>query len=142
MPTVILAENDLEQAQVYIKSLQTVGFNIIHVTNAEGIERTLTEQEVDIIVSDTNLDNSYGDEICSKLLQEGKLEKILIIGMSNALDYGDYWINVAHHFIHKKSLDNFYNLGQLVLQLYKTLKINPKTLRYKENPLIDRFTYS
>jgi len=73
-------------------------------------------------------------------LQEGKLEEILIIGMSNALDYGDYWINVAHHFIHKKSLDKLYNLGQLVLQSYKTFQINHKIPRYKENPLINRFT--
>ncbi len=139
MPIVLLAENDQEEAQVYIKSLQNVGFEIIHVTNAEGIERIVTEQKVDIIVSDTNLDKSYGDDICSELLRQGKLEVVLVIGMSTALDYGDYWVNIAHEFIHKRALNDFYDLGQIVLGLYKRFKQNPNILRYKENPLIDRF---
>lgn len=142
MSIVLLVENDKEEAQVYIRSLKNVGFEIIHITNAEGIERIVTEQKVDVIVSDTNLDGSYGDEICSELLTKGKLEVVLVIGMSTALEYGDYWTNIAHEFIHKRALNDFYDLGQIVLELHRRFKQNPNILRYKENPLIARFKLS
>lgn len=139
MPTVLLAENDLEQAKAYIASLTLAGFQVIPVTNALGIEKVVKEQEIDIIVSDTELDQSHGDEICRKLFEEGKLKDILIIGMSNALDYEKYWISIAHDFLHKRTMPKFYDLGSVVKLLYNLFQKDSKMPRYKENPLKDRF---
>ncbi|MEK6848930.1 MAG: response regulator [Nanoarchaeota archaeon] len=139
MPTILLAENDEKEAEYYTSCLKEAGFNIIHTKNAEGIERIIAEQKIDILLSDTNLENSYGDEVCKKLLEKEKLDNLLIIGMSNALDYGDCWINIAHEFIHKRSLNVFFDLEHLVSNLYNKFQQNPKMLRHKENLLITNF---
>ncbi len=139
MPTILLAENDLEQAKLYSLSLQKTGFQVIHVTNASELEKIINKQKIDIILSDTELDESNGDEICKKLLEEEKLNDVLIIGMSNALDYGDYWISIAHEFLYKRAISEFYDLGCFVRALYERFKINHKIIRYKENLLRNRF---
>ena len=148
MTTILLAEDELELYDRYLAELERAGFNVYHTIDGTGIIKIAEEYDIDIIVSDTKLDNhTYGYEACKSLLDDGKLKKkrgidekfksdfpscknneVFIIGMSTVRSNDEYWIGIAHEFYHK---DGIYDLGKTVRCLYDEFQKNKNMRRYK-----------
>jgi len=129
MTTILLAEDEEDLYTGYIADLKRAGFNVYHATDSQGIIKIAEGYNIDIIVSDTKLDNhTYGYEACKSLLDDGKINDALIMAMSMVRDNDKYWIGIAHEFYYKEGI---YDLGKTVRCLYDEFQKNKNMRRYK-----------
>jgi DNA-binding response OmpR family regulator len=127
MTRVLLAEDDDEVRMGLEKSLARKGFEVVSVGNAGGLE-TKAKEGFDIILSDTDLRDGWGDIICKKLFEEGKINDSFLVGMSSARDYLEGWTGVAHDTLLK---DGMRNIGETINFLYSDYLRGKFPRRYK-----------
>ena len=128
MATVLLAEDDPDTTELYTQLLKQSGFDVVVVDSGEKIEEALSKNNIDIILSDTQMPEMDGDVACRKLLEQGKLENILVIGMSSVIDYSKHWKGIAHEFFYKPGKRD--TLGEAVKNMYAAF--SPGQRRYKQ----------
>ncbi len=120
-PKLLLAEDKCDLREEYRASLEQIGFEVDTAGNGEELEQKASdENKYHVILSDTDLSGEktrYGDEIIRKLLGQGELENVLILGMSDNSDNAKYWRGICHHagFFNK---NNIQDLGEQVMSHY------------------------
>ncbi len=129
MTIVLLAEDEQDLYTRYVVELERAGFNVYHATDSPGIIKIADDYNIDIIVSDTKLDNrTCGYEACKSLLDGGKINNALIVAMSMVRDNDKYWVGIAHEFYYKEGI---YDLGKTVRAAYQRYLAGQMPKRYK-----------
>ncbi|MBW2982420.1 response regulator [Candidatus Woesearchaeota archaeon] len=127
MLKVLLVEDNPGQSQIYSESLDKSGFKVISVYDGSEIEEVIDKEDIDIIVSDTDMPMVNGNIACERLLKLGKVKDKLIVGMSSRFDFKSYWFGIAHNFISKKHI---HDLGEIIQRMYDKFKSSPNPKRY------------
>jgi len=117
--TVLLVEDNFSLRRQYLAGLVKSNFSIICAEDASEIESIINKWHIDIIISDTELKTSASYVECERLLQEGKLAHILIIGLSNNRNNSSLWKGLGAEFLHKKEISD---LGTKVKNIYNRFK--------------------
>jgi len=127
MANVLLVEDNPLLSQEYAESLDKYGFRVISVYDGSEVEEIIDKENIDIVVSDTDMPLVPGNVACKQLLDSGKIKNKLIVGMSSSRYLNEYWKGIAHNFIPKKKI---HNLGKIIQTLYMRFKENPNMQRY------------
>jgi CheY-like chemotaxis protein len=139
MTLVLLAEDDPELVEKYYPDLERAGYRVLHVDNADSMLSALRQSindpksglgTIEIIVSDTILNESNGHEACKEYLGMGEqAQKTLIIGMSSASNNDKKWERIAHEFLCKVEITG---LGKTVRAIHDRYLAGYITKRLKE----------
>ena len=127
MVTVLLIEDEREEAEEYLMGLQQAGVDVVWVKKDDC--KGLSLDDIEIIISDTELGSRDGDEICKELYRLGKIDNTLLIGMSSDRDNDQCWARLAHEFLYKRGITD---LGKTVKLLYNVYLKHPGMPRYRE----------
>ena len=104
MTRILLVEDDEALRDSYEMVLKLGGFEVRSVESADEMEREVREGNFEILISDTEIDDGWGDLVCKKLLDEGRLKDVMIIGISGEHDADKKWNGRAYDFIYKEIL--------------------------------------
>ena len=124
--TVLLAEDSPSQRARFLSQLEESGYHVIWTADGSQVGGLLEAHDVDIIVSDTELEGVDGDQACRALLKTGKAEEILIVGMSSVSSCEDYWKGVAHEFVRKTTCDHLGRAVEDIHRRFKTRDAHPR----------------
>jgi len=83
---VAIADQDREVRGLLGQHLERSGFRAIGVPDAEGLDRLLARQHVDLLVLDAALPGGDGFSICRRLSAEARLPIILLASKSDDMD--------------------------------------------------------
>ena len=108
----LLAEDDDSLREKYKREMEQEGLHVTCVDNGQALIERAEKEEFDIIVSDTDMPQLDGDKACKKI-RESIHYRIFIIGMSDAHENEDYWVNIADWFIYKPNLASV-SMGKVV----------------------------
>lgn len=121
MTRVLLIEDDASLRKTYESQLKREGFEVTSASNARDAKRLLINERFDVAVSDTEIGNGkWGDKLFRGMKGSEQTKGMLIIGMSSARDYEEYWKDVASDFIHK---NRYLDLGVSVREKYARFRV-------------------
>ncbi len=80
--TVLLIEPALTFAQFLKLNLTRLGYDVVHVANAENIKETVVRHAPDLIISEVVVAGKSGLDICRLLSKESQLAKIPVVIIS------------------------------------------------------------
>ncbi len=116
-PRVLLVEDGTWRRREYRRQLEESGFEVCEAADGTEVAHVFESARPHIVVSDTDLPHVDGDEALRPLLERGKLDGVLIIGMSSARAFEEHWRGLAHAFRHKREIDH---LGETVRAIYES----------------------
>lgn len=119
MAIVLLVEDDPDLQSTYACSLKQSGFDVITACDGEELIGIASTKKVDVVVSDTNLLTLDGDIACKRLIDQGYLSGVLILGMSDDRDCEAYWRDIAYDFLFKGGITDLCPLGPSVRMRYE-----------------------
>jgi CheY-like chemotaxis protein len=125
-PKLILIEDDQALRESYSASLERAGFQVVAAAYASQLPAALGQcPDVNVILSDTDTGDSFGDEEVGKLLEQGLIkESVLILAMSDLESNQDHWVGIAHHagFFSKERLRD--DMGQRIVSHYYDFQVS------------------
>ena len=112
---VIIAEDYSGTRELYKNILKGEKFELKLVGNGKELYKEVSQNKdkYNVIISDTEMPNGYGNEVCSRLIKEGY--KRIIVGVSGITTNKDLWKGIAnafmdkaftYRFLHDLDLDN------------------------------------
>ena len=140
---ILLAEDNDELYNRFIMLLNGKGCVVIASKTGEGLYRQVKAYsdrlEELIVVSDTDLPDTNGDQVCRRLLEQDPMyKKLLIFGMSDNPDNERYWegVGIINSFIYKgtdiASFNSRKNIAELVEARLNEILGNPSVFRLQD----------
>jgi len=131
--TVLLAEDDPQYREEFEKSSKAKGFVVDLVDNCADFESKVKLGRINIVASDTGLakvadsDEINNADVCKRLLGEGFLGDVYILGMSSYSEMRSLWVGVAHDFLDKGCCD----IGEYLVRRYRLFLEGSIKRRYR-----------
>ena len=122
MATVLLVEDDPDLQSAYALSLTQSGFEVVTACDGKELIEIVSTNKIDILVSDTNLLTLDGDIACKRLLDQGYLSDVLILGMSDDRDCEAHWQDMGIEFLYKGGMTDLCPLGPSVTMRWERFK--------------------
>lgn len=121
---VVLLEDQSSLRREYTRSLIKNGFEIYILPDGYFLKRFLQNHEVEIILSDTEMDKIDGPNAVRSALENSLVnDDVLIIGMSDDEDNKDRWRGIAHYdCFFNKDYFPYNKIGEKVRNAYNAFK--------------------
>ncbi|MHC4916678.1 MAG: response regulator [Planctomycetota bacterium] len=116
---VLLVEDGHSRRREYRRQLEESGFEVYEAADGTEVAPLIESARPQIVVSDTDMPHVDGDQALRPLLDRGRLDGVLIIGMSSARAFEEHWRGLAHEFRHKRGIDH---LGETVRAIHDDFK--------------------
>lgn len=121
MPKIMLVEDDLMIAEIYIKKFELAGFEVINATTGREVLKYAAEQKFDLILLDMVLPEISGMDVLKELRSNPEYDnnlKVIVLSNLNKTDYEREAIkNGANGFIGKTQ----YSPSELVAEIQRIL---------------------
>jgi len=95
MATVLLVEDSLTESEILIRYLQQAGLQVVLARNGEDAQRSLNQQQPDLIILDVILPGQSGFELCRELKSNTVTDRIPVLMCSTKdTDADKLWGNM------------------------------------------------
>lgn len=132
MPKIMLVEDDLMIAEIYIKKFELAGFEVVNATTGREVLRLAGEQKFDIILLDMVLPEMSGMDVLKELRSNPEYSsdlKVIVLSNLNKTDYErDAMKNGANGFIGKTE----HTPSELVAEIQRILNEYSEQKKNKE----------
>ena len=117
VPKILIVEDDVAVNKLLTKSLTTSGFKNISVESAEEAEKILSNEDINIVITDIRLPGMDGIQLTKKIKKKYDLGVIVMTAYSSEYSYVDAIQNGASDLIFKPI-----RLNELILRINRVVK--------------------
>jgi len=82
-PKILLVEDNPDQAEIYVKELDTAGYQVFHTIDATEAPGLAEKEGPDLILLDLMLGNFSGLDILKKIKDNPKTKSIKVVALTN-----------------------------------------------------------